>query len=159
MVGGASASVSINGRTPPPLVHCPRYSSVVHLCGIEAAKRIDRLKCEWCIDSNQCQCCASMPPFTSFTDAEECSCRHITPVITQSPLLTPSRQLSLSRCDSRSKLMSPTCAGLLVGPGELWRPDTVPIPWQDHCRCHPIAHDEVAPDEFSSHGKATCRPE
>ena len=67
-------------------------------------------------------------------------------------------QLSLSRCDSRSKLMSPTCAGLLVGPGELWRPDTVPIPWQDHCRCHLIAHDEVAPDEFSSHGKATCRP-
>ena len=65
---------------------------------------------------------------------------------------------SLSRCDSRSKLMSPTCAGLLVGPGELWGPDTVPIPWQDHCRCHLIAHDEVAPDEFSSHGKATGRP-
>ena len=84
---------------------------------------------------------------------------HAAQVITQSPLRTPSPgQLSLSRCDSRSKLMSPTCAGLLVGPGELWGPDTVPIPWEDHCRCHLIAHDEVAPDEFSSHGKATGRP-
>src|SRR4029077_12232052 len=119
------------------------------------AERIDRFKCGWWIYLNQCQFCASIPPFIFFTDAAEWRRRHITPVITQSPLLTPSRQLSLSRCDSRSKLMSPTCAGLLVGPGELWRPDTVPIPWQDHSRCHLIAHDEVAPDEFSSHGKAT----